>query len=111
MTTGTKELTEVVDLIVDAINDGVAVMADGKIDLLDLAKLSNLLPELIPAVAGLNLVPDELKDLTFDEGSELVKHTVAKLNITNAHAIGIVQAAVQAAASVYELVLAIKAPA
>lgn len=111
MITGTKEVTELLDLIVDSINDGVAVMADGKIDVLDVLKLQNLLPEILPAIQGLNLVPSELADLSVDEGSELVQHVVGKLGVSNAHAIGIVKASTKLAASVYELVLAIKAPA
>lgn len=111
MAAGTKELTELLDLIVDGINDGVAVMADGKIDILDVLKLQNLLPEILPAIQGLNLIPAELTGMTVDEGSELVQHVVAKLGVSNTHAIGIVKASTKLAASVYELVLAIKAPA
>lgn len=105
-----KELTELVDLVVDAVVDGVEAGKDG-FQVTDVTKFANLLPELLPAIQGLNLIPSEIKSMTFDEGSALVQHVVGRLGVSSTHAIGIVQASLKLATSAYELVVAIKAPA
>jgi hypothetical protein len=110
MSEGINELTKLIDIIVDAIQDGVAVMADGKIDISDLTKLSNMVPDILAAIPGLGQTPAEIADLTFDEGHQLVQHVVQKLGVSNAHALGVIEASLKLAAASYELVLAIKAP-
>jgi hypothetical protein len=110
MSEGINELTKLVDIIVDAIQDGVAVMADGKIDITDLSKLSNLVPDILAAVPGLGQTPAEIADLTFDEGHQLVQHVVQKLGVSNARALGIIEASLKLAAASYELIIAIKSP-
>lgn len=103
-----KELIAVVDLIVDAIDDGIAVATGGVFSIVEVAKFSNLIPEIVPAFAGIGMVPAEVKALTFDDASAVVLHVVARLNITSTKAINIVTDSLKLAADAYALVVAIK---
>lgn len=98
----------VVDLLVDAINDGIAVMADGKVDILDFPKVANLLPGLLGALGQSSTLVDEIKALNVEEGAEIVTHVMGRLNIQSGRALAIVQASLKLAASIHDLVVALK---
>ncbi len=101
-------LLALVDLVVDAIKDGIAIAEDGSFSVIELAKFSNLMPELLPAFASIGMVPAEVKALTFSDDEALVLHVVAKLGVTNAKAVNIITASLKLAADAYDLIKAIK---
>lgn len=117
MTTKPADLTQdaallaLIDLVIDAVDDSIAVAESGSITILSLAKFSNLIAELPAAFSNIGLVPAEIKALTFDDAAPLVLHVVGKLNITSTKAVTIIQDTLKIAADVYSLILAIKAPA
>ncbi len=102
-----KELIAVVDLLTDAVKDGVQIAEGGGFSVVNLAKFSNLLPELLPAVQGLGMVPAEIKALTFKDDEAIVLHVVERLAITNAKALAIVNASLALAADIVSLIQAI----
>lgn len=108
MESSPKNLTEVIDLIIDGIKDGEAALADGKVDFLDAMQFSNLLPELIPAVQGLDQIPGEISHLDLAAGEALVAHVVERLGIINVKAVAIINASLKLIGAVKDLVVAIK---
>lgn len=109
--TKTKELTELVDLILDGVSLAVDASKDGHIGLEDLPLLIKLVPDLGPAFENVGAVPAELAHLSADDASALVVHVMAKLAITDAHARKVIDSALKAAAAVYSLVTVIADPA
>ncbi len=110
MTQDLTALFSVVDLLTDAINDGIEVAADGKVSILEVVKFANLIPDIIPAVAALPMVPSELKALQLTDADAIVQHVMKKLNIGSTPAIAVTQAAAEAAYAIYHLVMVIKTP-
>lgn len=108
---GTKELKELVDLALTGVEVGVKASADGKVDVQDLGLLLTLVPTVGPAIDGIGEIPGELADLSTEEAAELVAHVMAKLAVDDAKAREVIEKALKAAAAVYALVKAIKAPA
>lgn len=86
-------------------------MADGKIDLADLPVIMGLLPQIEGMASHFNDVIPELKDLSAEEGADLVAFAMAHLAITDAHASDVVDKSLKLALAALELAKAIKAPA
>ena len=105
--TGTKELTEVVDLVLSAVDVGKAALKDGKIDINDLSLLLTLVPSVGPAVENISKVPGELRDITEEEAVALAAHVMGKLSVDDPKARKIVEASLKTAVSVFGLVQAI----
>lgn len=55
---------------------------DGKIDLNDIGLLLTVIPNVVPAVNDISLVPKELKDLDAAEGQELLDYARQELGDT-----------------------------
>lgn len=83
---GIKETKEALDLAFAAVNAGVGVAADGKVDLNDLAHLIQLVPYLQPGIDNAALIPKEFGELSTEEANELVAYTASKLNLPGAKA-------------------------
>jgi hypothetical protein len=110
---GVKEMKEVVDAVLDCVDLGKAVAADGKVDLGDLDDLLKALPGLVGSVSAAvkdasQIVP-EAKDLSAEELAELGAHVMARLAVANEKAVKVVEASLKVAASVLGLVKAIQA--
>lgn len=110
---GVKEMQEVIDAVLDAVDLGKAVMTDGKVDVSDLAHLFAAVPGLATSIAAavkdINMVVPEAKDLSGEELAALGAHVVARLAVANEKAVKIVEASLKVAASVLGLVKAIQA--
>lgn len=76
---GIKETKEVLDMGIAAVAAYRGAMADGRIDLNDLAHLIPLAGVVGPAIEGIEKVPAELQDLTKEEHEELKAHLDGKL--------------------------------
>lgn len=83
MTHGIKETKEALDLALGAVKAGLAVSADGKVDLNDLSHVLALVPKIQPAIDQIELVPKELGDLDAAEAAELVAHIATNLQVTD----------------------------
>jgi hypothetical protein len=105
----TKNLTEMVDLILTAVEVFGDAKADGKIDAQDLGLLLKLIPQVGPALDGAAEIPAEVKDLSAEEASALVAHVMAKLTIGDEKARTIVEKALKLGVAGLELAAAIKA--
>ena len=105
---GTKDLTEVVDLVLSAVDVGKLALADGKVDFNDLALLVALIPSVGPALDGLSNIPGELRDLTEQEGLDLAAHVMGRLSVEDPKARRIVEASLKAAVSAYGVVKALQ---
>ncbi len=75
--TGIQNMKEVVGLILSGIAIVKESQADGKIGFDDVALLFKLIPELGPAVAGLDSIPAELSDLSEAEVAELAAFVIS----------------------------------
>lgn len=76
---GVKEILELIAGLKEVAKLGKLALKDGKIDLNDLALLSQLLVKqqtLIDALQGLGDVGDEVKDLSLDEAMQLIQALV-----------------------------------
>lgn len=111
MTTGTKNLTEVVDLALAGVDTFVKAKADGKIDAADLGLLLSLIPAVGPAIDGIGEIPAEIKDLDVAEAQALVAHVMAKLTITDDKAIAVINASLKMLVAGLELAKALQKPA
>jgi hypothetical protein len=77
---GVKEILELIAGLKEVAKVGKLAMKDGKVDLADLSLLSVLLAkqaELSLAFEGLSDLGDEVKDLSLDEGLQIVSALVA----------------------------------
>ncbi len=100
---GTKELTDVVDLGVAAVNVAIRAEADGSIDISDLYLVLQLIPNIGPALDGISLVPAELKDLSAAEADVLVAHVMSELSVVDPKAREIIDAALALAKDAFRL--------
>lgn len=105
---GTKELKELLDLILTGVEIGVKVSADGKVTLEDVGTFLLLLPKLEPAISGIKELPGELSDLSADEAGELVAHIMTSLVVDDVKAKAVVEQSFKVLLAVYALVKAIK---
>lgn len=106
---GIKETKEVCDLVVDIAKVILeAKKNDGKFSIEDIGLLLKLIPSLSPAFADMNKIPAELKDLSAEEGIELISHVATRLGLEEGKAKNIVEASLKTLVSVYALVVAIK---
>lgn len=101
-------LLALLGLVIDGLNIGVAVAKEGKVSVADLPKLMTLIPDLEPAFADIGDVPTELSQLDEQTAADVVAFVMQKLQIADAHATAVANAALKAAVSVFELVKAIK---
>jgi dihydrodipicolinate synthase/N-acetylneuraminate lyase len=76
---GVKEMLELIAGLKEVAKLGKLALKDGKIDLNDLALLSQLLVKqqvMIDALQGLGDVGDEVKDLSLEEAMQLIQALV-----------------------------------
>lgn len=79
MEKGIKEISEVIDGLVELIVAGKAVMADGKVSIADAAVLMALAKKhqvILAAVQGVKEIPAEVKDISIEELAEIGKKLV-----------------------------------
>lgn len=106
---GTQNLTEVVDAVLDVVDLGKLVGADGKVDLADLGHVVGAAPKLVgsvsAAVKDVALVIPEAKDLDAQEFAALGAHVVTRLALgeNQKKAEAIVVASLKIAGGVVEL--------
>lgn len=100
---GTKELKELLDLVLTGVDIAVSVGADGKVDLADMGQVMKLIPVVAPAFDNIDQVPAEFTDLTEEEAVELVTYTMAKLAISDAHAVKVINAGFKVLIASYAL--------
>jgi len=72
-----KETGELLDLVLTLVKVGGEVAADGKVSMLEMAKLLEILPKVGPAVEGAGGVPAELKDMDEAEKQALFAKVAA----------------------------------
>lgn len=104
----TKNLTEVVDLVLGVVDVVGKAEADGKIGFEDAVLLVQLIPLISPAIADIGELPSELADLHADEAAALVAHVMAKLSIEDAKARAVIEKSFGVLIAGFELVQAIK---
>lgn len=85
---GIKELKEVVDLLAALMKMVDAAMADGKVDMSDLSLLMSLVPVVGPAIQGIGMVDDELKDMSEEEIAEMKAYMDSKFGAGSYEKIG-----------------------
>lgn len=106
---GTKELKDVLDLVLTTVEVGKLALADGKVGIEDMGLLLKLIPAVGPAIQGVNMVPAELADMDEAEAAEVVAHVMAKLTIDDAKARAVIAASLKTLIAGYELVKSLKA--
>lgn len=104
----TKALIGLLDLLVDAIGVAADASKAGTISINDLPLLMRLIPDLGPALSNIGEIPAEVSALQAEDASALVQHVMAKLNIADAKALAVVDAALKMAVSSFALFKAIK---
>lgn len=82
-----KELKEVVVFIIEGYLAGRKMLEDDKIGLTDLAHALPLIPSLIAAVEGIKEIPEEVKDLSAAEATELITFVANAFGITQERAV------------------------
>ncbi len=102
-------LLALVNLVLDAVADGKAALADGKITVMDLPRFLNLIPDLLAALGSLALVPGEVKALTPEQDAAIVAHVMQRLGVSNAKAATIAAAALKLATDSYADITALLA--
>ena len=105
---GTKELKEVLDLALTAVDVGVKVAKDGHVSVLDFSAFLELLPVVGPAIDGVGEVKSEVADLDEAEALELAAHVMARLAVDDAKARLIVDKSLKAVFAAVALAQAIK---
>ena len=108
MSEKTKNLTELLDLILDGISIVVDAEADGKITLEDAGLLLRLVPSLGPAIGDIGMIPAELSAMTTEDSTELATHVMAKLAVTDEHARKVIDASLKTVVAIHGLIGAIK---
>lgn len=68
---GIKETLEVIAALQALTLAGEAIVADGKINVLDLGHVQGVIFPLIAAVQGFEVVPEEIADLDDEEAAEI----------------------------------------
>lgn len=105
---GVENLKEVIDLVLDGVDLGKAVLADGKVGADDLDDVFLALPKIakdaVAAGTDISMVVPEAKDLSAEEVSALGAHVVARLAVADEHAKAIVEASLLVAGSLLKLV-------
>lgn len=76
---GVKETKDLFDLGFGIAQAGKEVLADGKVNLADLASVIPLFPKIAPAVDGVDQVPNELGELDEADEAELLAYAKLKL--------------------------------
>jgi hypothetical protein len=109
-TKGTQDLVELVDLVLTGVDIVKKAKADGKIGFEDAGLLLAVIPALGPAMAGIDQIPAELKDLSGDEAQALIAHVMAKLSLENSKAQAVAESALKFAAAGWGLFSALKLP-
>lgn len=78
---GIKESKEILVFLAKVGESIKASLVDGKFDLSDVANFYPVLGAILPAVQGIGEIPAEIKDLSVEEGLELVGIVVAELGL------------------------------
>lgn len=100
----TKNLKEMLDLVITGANAGQLVMADGKIGVDDIGHLMILVPKLGPAFEDIKLIKDEAFDIDASESYELVAFVMEKLTLNDAKAKIYIKAALEMLVKLYDAV-------
>ena len=104
-----KEVKELLDLMLQGVDTGFKVTADGKVDVQDIAAFIALVPLIAPAFEKIGDVPAELKAMTGEDVAQLGAYVTSKLSIDNAKAAAIVASSLEFAIAGYKLFKAVKA--
>jgi len=78
---GIKETKDVMTLAASLSEAIYHSLKDGKVTMGDYKNFIPVLGDLLPALGGLEQIPEEIADLTTDEYDELVKHFKAEFDI------------------------------
>jgi hypothetical protein len=106
----TQGIKDVLALVIDAAKLGVAAEEGGKLSFSDAVSLVKLVPDLGPAIAGMKLVPTELKELGPAAEADIVAFVAGRLEgSASPKAAAIAAAALQVATSCFSLFQAIQA--
>ena len=108
-TKGTKELKELLDLVLTGVEIAVDASKDGHVGVEDLGLLLKLAPVVQPAIDGIGEIPAELADLSAEEAADVVAYVMGKLAIDDAKARLVIEKALEVLISTYELIKAVKA--
>lgn len=108
---GVQNLKEVIDLALDCVDLGKGVLADGTINMADLAVAFGHLPKIVsdlgPAIQDIDQIVPEVMDLDGEEGIALVAHVVGRIGGTTEQAKAIIEASVGMVVASVKLVKAI----
>jgi hypothetical protein len=99
-----KELTEVVDFVIELGNGVGLAVADGKITLGDLGDFLPAARAAMPAISGIGSVDEELLDLSDEEVAEIVNHVVTKFDIPSDKAEKLVEEALELGLKVFKFI-------
>ena len=99
--TETKDLVRFIASLGEAIYESVK---DGKVSWTDYRHFFPVLGDLLPALSGIERVPDELDDLTDEEIQELVSMFCAEFELDNAKAEELVEEAIDTGVHLFSLV-------
>ncbi len=102
------ELKKVVLFICEAGTAVAKAEADGSINLLDVPLFLKLLPDLFGAMNSLSAIPKSLQEITKEEADDLANFVTQNLGIGNDKALVLIETAIKAAYSNYDLYKAIK---
>jgi hypothetical protein len=83
---GTKETKELLAFLGQFATTTDTVLADGKVDLLELTQFVQVVFMIKPAIEGIREVPRELADLSDDERAEVVDAFAKSLKLRNEQA-------------------------
>lgn len=102
-----KETKEAVLGAVALANAGVAIAADKKIGLDDMAHLMVALPKVIAAAEGADKIPAEVLDLSTAEGLDLVASVATELSVGSEKAKEVVLASLEVLLGIRKIVVAL----
>jgi hypothetical protein len=105
---GLKETKEVLDFISAGVAAGVAIGADGKVDVQDLGQLLTVIPSVGPAFDSIALVPKEVGELDDADALELIAYVGAKLVLPGDKAKIVLNHSLRMAHKAYEIYLEAK---
>jgi len=101
--TGIEETKQVVSFGTALTNALIRAFEDGKLSLTDLPLLMSPFMRLFPAISGINLIPNEIEDLSDAELEELKNQVTEELELNDAQASLIVEYSLQVIHDVYAL--------
>lgn len=107
--TGVESLKKAEEFLIDFAMDVKKSLADGQLNVSDLANFGDAAMAFFPALSSMSSIPAEIHDLTADEGVELVSVVVEKVAGADEKLAAKVQAAVAWVLASIQLYKALKA--